>query len=174
MANGVCAYPRLKKSDYKIIQDFRKENDELYYLIAEPHIAFVFPIDKIEKDQFISEIFDKSKGVKQIDFEIKCVTVNKDAFLDYYHLLLVPDKGYSKIVKLHDKLYSDILFNHLRLDIDFIPHMGIANSKDKYKVKNWADNWNYKEFTINGLIDSLTVVDYTNNILTDLDKIKLK
>ena len=141
MALGVGAYPKLEDGDYNIIQDFRKENDELYYSIAEPHFAFVFPIeeDKIKKDQFIEEIFDNSNGVEQIDFEIKCATVNKDIFLDYYHLLLVPDKGYSKIVKLHDKLYSNLLFNHLSLDIDFIPHIGIANSKDKFKVKRWAD-----------------------------------
>ena len=176
MAYGVCAYPKLKNSDYMIIQDFRKENDELYYLIAEPHFAFVFPIeeDEINKDHFINEIVNKSKGVEQISFEINCATVNKDAFLDYYHMLLLPDKGYSKIVKLHDKLYSGILYNHLRLDIDFIPHMGIANSKDRYKVKNWVDNWNQKEFTIAGLIDSLTIIEYTNNILTDLDTIRLK
>lgn len=176
MALGVGAYPILEEIDYNIIQDFRNENDELYYSIAEPHFTFVFPIEEneIKKDQFIAEIFDKSKGVEQFDVEIKCATVNKDIFLDYYHLLLVPDKGYSKIVKLHDKLYSNLLFNHLRLDIDFIPHMGIANSKDKLKVKRWADEWNQKEFTIKGTLESLTIVDYTNNILTDLTKVKLK
>ena len=174
MALGICAYPKLTKSDYKIIQHFRKENDELYYLIAEPHFAFVFPIDKISKDQFINEIDDKTKGVESIDFEIKCTTVNKDIVLDYYHLLLVPDKGYSGIVKLHDKLYSELLLNYLRLDIDFIPHIGIANSKDKFKVKKWADDWNKNQFSINGTIDSLTIIDYTNNVLADLKTIKLK
>lgn len=174
MAFAVCAYPRLRNEDYKRIQAFRKENDELYYSVAEPHFSFVFPIFKIDKEQFIKEVFTKSKGTKQIDFEIKCATINKDAFLDYFHLLLVPDKGYSDIVKLHDRLYSDILFEHLRLDIDFIPHLGIANSKDMYEVKNWVDSWNQKEFVISGTIDTLTIVDYTNNILADLNEIKLE
>lgn len=174
MALGVCAYPKIKRIDFEIIQDFRKKNDELYYLVAEPHFSFVFPIENFEKDQFIDEISDKSNGVMHIDFEIKYATVNKDAILDYYHLLLVPDNGYSRIVKLHDKLYSDILFDYLRLDIDFIPHVGIANSKDKYKVKSWADKWNEKEYSITGMIDTLTIVDFTNNKLTDLKEIKLK
>lgn len=176
MALGVGAYPKLESGDYNIIQDFRRENDELYYSVAEPHFAFVFPIEEneIKKDLFIKEITDKSKGVEQINFEIKCATVNKDIFLNYYHLLLVPDKGYSKIVKLHDKLYSNLLSKHLRLDIDFIPHMGIANSKDKFKVKRWADEWNQKDFAIEGTVDCLTIVDYTSNILTDLEKVNLK
>lgn len=174
MALGVCAYPKIKRIDFEIIQDFRKKNDELYYLVAEPHFSFVFPIENLSRDLFINEITDKSKGITQIDFEIKCATVNKDAVLDYYHLLLVPDMGYSRIVKLHDKLYSDILFDYLRLDIDYIPHVGIANSKDKYKVKSWVDKWNEKEYSITGIINTLTIVDFTNHKLTDLKAIKLK
>lgn len=134
MALAVCAYPELKNEDCAAIQNFRKEHDG-YYSIVEPHFSFVFPVEGIEQSEFIEEIEQKSDGVEKIDFEIQCATVNKDAVLDIYHLLLVPDKGYSNIVKLHDKLYSDKLFNHLRLDIDFIPHMGIANSLDKYEVK---------------------------------------
>ncbi len=88
-------------------------------------------------------------------------------------MLLVPDKGYSNIVKLHDKLYSDKLFNHLRLDIDFIPHMGIANSRGKYKLKKWADEWNAKDFLIAGSIESLMVVDYTDDVLTDIKEVQL-
>lgn len=106
MAYGVCAYPKLINEDYKIIQKFRKKNDELYYTVAEPHFAFVLPIADIDKKQFIDEVFNKLEDIKSFDFEIKCATVNKDVFLDYFHLLLVPDKGYSDIVKLHDKLYS--------------------------------------------------------------------
>ena len=173
MALAVCAYPVLSNKDYLGIQNFRKENDD-YYPIIEPHFSFVFPLEEIEKDEFIEEIEQKSDGFEKIYFEIRCATVNKDANLDIYHLLLVPDKGYSNIVKLHDMLYSDKLFNHLRLDIDFVPHMGIANSKDKYKVKKWADKWNAKDFLIAGSIESLMVVDYTDNVLTDIKEIQFK
>ena len=149
-------------------------NDELYYSVAEPHVSFVFPVFDVEKDQFINEVHDKSKGIKKINFEMRCAVVNKDAVIGCFHLLLVPDKGYSDIVKLHDRLYSDLFFKDLRLDIDFIPHMGIANSKDGFEVKIWADSWNQKEFSIAGTIEKLTIVDYTNNILTDLNEVYLE
>ena len=51
--------------------------------------------------------------------------------------------------------------------------MGIANSKDKFRIKKMADSWNMKDFSIEGTIDKLTVIEYTNNILTDLSEIKL-
>jgi hypothetical protein len=174
MALGVLAYPSISSADYNLIQGFRQTNDELYFRIVEPHFAFVFPTDSFQKNTFLKEIEDKARGFKSFNFDLKCACVNKDSFIDYFHLLLVPDEGHSQIVKLHDKLYSDRLFNELRLDIDFIPHVGIANSKDVLKVKRWADQWNAKPFSIRGQINMLTVIEYDGNSLKDLTKIPLR
>jgi len=141
--------------------------------VAEPHFAFVFPIEGMDTNTFIQEIHAKANRFTPFDIEIRCATMNKDIFLDYYHLLLVPDKGYSNVVKLHDILYSGILSEHLRLDVDFIPHMGIANARDPVRVKAWADHWNQKDFCISGKIDALTVVDYNNLVINDLEEVKL-
>lgn len=174
MALGVLAYPNLKDEDYRVIQRFRKENDGLYYLVVEPHFSFVFPVENFKKEKFINEIAGKAKGIKPVEFEMRCAAVNKDAVSDWFHLLLVPDNGYSSMVKLHDRLYSGILFNELRLDIDFIPHMGIANSRDRYQVKEWADKWNADDFKISGTMDTLTVIDYSNHTVTDLETFRLE
>jgi hypothetical protein len=174
MSLGVLAYPSISNEDYNLIQEFRKTNDELYFQIVDPHFAFVFPTDSFPKNTFIKEIEDKAVGFKSFNFDLKCACVNKDSFMDWFHLLLVPDEGHSQIVKLHDKLYSDRLFHELRLDIDFIPHVGIANSKDVFTVKRWADQWNVKEFSIRGRINMLTVIEYDGNSLQDLAKIPLR
>jgi hypothetical protein len=91
-----------------------------------------------------------------------------DAFLLSYHVLLVPDQGYSQVVKLHDRLYSGLFRPHLRLDIDFIPHVGIANDPDPERVKAWVDTWNREAFVFKGSIDSLTAVEYSQGILKNL------
>ncbi len=174
MAFGVLAYPRIANQDYERIQRFRKAHDALYFDLAQPHFAFVFPVENISANEFVEEVTKKAKGFATIPFEIKCATVNKDAFLEYFHLLLVPDQGYSDIVKLHDRLYSDRLFDELRLDIDFIPHMGIGNAKDKYLVKNWVDVWNADNFSIKGVIERLTVIDYDGENLEDICHIPLQ
>ncbi len=174
MAFGVLAYPEINRKDHNWIQEFRKKNDALYYELVAPHFAFVFPSESLNEKEFVDEVKAKADGFRTIPFEIKCATVNKDAFLDDYHLLLVPDKGYSDVVKLHDRLYSGRLFEDLRLDIDFIPHVGIANSKDKFEVKEWADQWNSEDFSIDGRIDRLTVIEYDGQTLRDLCDIPLQ
>lgn len=173
MALAVISYPKFNKEDLRLIQAFRKDND-LYFNIVDPHFTFVFPVFDVEKQRFIDEIMEKSTGVRSFDFEIRCAAVNRDPFSDYYHLLLEPDKGFSNIVKLHDRFYSGLLFNNLRLDIDFIPHMGIGNSKDPLVVKRWVDEWNGKDFLIAGRVESLVIVDFTDMVLTDLVEIKLR
>jgi hypothetical protein len=173
MALGVLAYPTLHDQDFELIQSFRKDHDELYYQVVHPHFAFVFPMDTCQKGEFLLEVAEKAQGFSPIHFNIRCATINKDSFLDYYHLLLVPDEGYSQVVKLHDSLYSGLFFPELRLDIDFIPHLGIANSKDKFLVKKWADQWNARDFTIKGSIDKLTVIEYDGKKLIDLKDISL-
>lgn len=86
----------------------------------------------------------------------------------------VPDEGYSRIVKLHDRLYSDKLKDNLRLDLDFIPHIGIGNSLDRYKCKKMVDEWNKEEFELRGTISRLKIVRYENDVVTTIEEIKLK
>lgn len=86
----------------------------------------------------------------------------------------VPDEGSSRIVKLHDKLYSDKLKDNLRLDLDFIPLIGIGNSQDRHKCKKMVDEWNKEEFELRGTISRLKIVRYENDVVTTIEEIKLK
>lgn len=173
MSYLVLAYPELSNEDFNLIQDYRKVHD-IFYPVVHPHFTIVFPVDNQPEKAFIREVEKQSGSIKKIEFLIKCATINKDAFSDYYHIFLVPDQGFSDIVKLHDKLYSGLLFDNLRLDIDFIPHIGIGNSKDKWECKKMVDRWNSKNFSIKGQITHLTMVNYENDKVTSLKKIKLK
>ena len=173
MAYLVLVYPELTAESFDQIQNYRRDNDELFFKVVEPHFTIVFPVFNISLDEFVSEIKEKSRGVTRFDFVIRCATINKDAFNDYFHTFLLPDEGYSRIVKLHDKLYSERLKDNLRLDLDFIPHIGIGNSKDKFVCKKMVDQWNEKEFSIAGTISRLTVVSYENNIITKIEEIEL-
>lgn len=134
----------------------------------------MFPAFGLTKEEFCQTAFDTTIGVHKIDFIIRCATINKDSFNDYYHSFLVPDEGYSNIIKLHNKLYSGQLKDKLRLDIDFIPHIGVGNSKDKFVCKKMVDSWNDTHFSIKGTITNLTIVEYNNNKIIKLQDIELR
>lgn len=174
MALLVLVFPELNSDDFDRIQSYRKVNDSLFYNIVNPHFTIVFPVFDTCEAEFIKEIKEKSSTLTKFDFIIRCATINKDAFSEMFHTFLVPDEGYSKIIKLHDTLYSYKLKGNLRLDLDFVPHIGIGNSMDKYVCKRMVDEWNEKEFSISGKVTNLTVVNYEDNIVTKIEEIELR
>lgn len=174
MAYAAISYPEISDIDYMKIQKYRKENDNWPFIVVEPHITFVFPVAEMEEKNFIAEIEDLSINTHKIDVVFRCAIINKDSFSDYYHALLAPDEGFSRIVKLHDKLYSRNLKPYHRMDIDFIPHIGIGNSKDKYTCKKMVDEWNKYDFSIEVKVSLLSIVKYKNNIIETIKNIELE
>ena len=124
-------------------------------------------------DDFIKEVVKQAHTLDKFDFKIKCATINQDDSKTFYHEFLVPDQGYSDIVKLHDKLYSGKFFDNLRFDIDYIPHIGIGNSKDVLVCKKNVDSLNSKNLLIDGSIQGLDIVKFENNTITSIKKIEL-
>lgn len=174
MAYTAIAYPEMSDTDYWRIQQYRRENDEWLFTVVEPHITFIFPVFEMPENDFTTEVEELCSNIHPIDFVFRCAIINKDSFSDYYHALLAPDEGFSRIVKAHDKLYSRNLKPYHRMDIDFIPHMGIGNSKDKKKCKQMVDEWNSNDFSIAGVVSRLSIVKYENDSVKNIKDIRLK
>jgi hypothetical protein len=169
----VLSYPNISEKDFNWIQAVRANHDELYYKVVAPHFTIVFPNFNQDKVEFVEHAKLQARCFKKIDFVLRCAIIVKDAFNDYTHLFLVPDEGYSEIVKLHDKLYDGPLAPELRLDIPFIPHIGIGNAIDPFACKKLADELNRKAFEINGRIETLDVTWYEENKVETLERIEL-
>jgi 2'-5' RNA ligase len=173
MAFLVIAYPEITQSDFRHIQKFRQQHD-LFFRVVNPHFTLVFPVPNWKVEPFIEEITKQSGNFHSFEFCLRCATLNKDAFNDYYHVFLVPDEGYSHLIRLHDKLYSGSLSPHRVLQIDFIPHIGIGNSRDPQKCLKMIAHWNCKPFSISGRISFLDIVKYEKYFVESVIRIPLK
>lgn len=169
----VVAYPKISKVDFDFIQNYRKIHDPQYFTLINPHFTIVFPTSNFSEDEFIEEAMRQTQGMKKFNFIIRCATINQDYSKKFYHEFLVPDEGYSDIVKLHDKLHSNKFFDNLRFDIDFIPHIGVGNSPNALICKKNIDHLNTKNISIEGSIETLDIVKYENNTITTIGEIKL-
>lgn len=173
MALLVLAYPDIDKKDFSWIQSVREKHDERYFDIVEPHFTIVFPVFDVDEKTLISHVASTAKKFKEFYFVIRCAQIVKDSFSEYTDVFLVPEEGYRIFVKLHDALYSGPIEKDLRLDIPFIPHIGIANNADAYKCKKLADELNGKNLEIVGAVSKLDIVSFENNTVTTLKKILL-
>ena len=168
----VIAYPEITETDHEQIQLFRRDHDSQYGRIN-PHFTIAYPVTDIPPEAFIAEIKKQTQDVAAIPFCIRCAISNKDAPSGSYDIFAVPDEGLSKIVKLHNKLYSGRLAPYQQADITYLPHITIANTTSTAKAKKLTDLWNEKEPEINGIIPWLDVVNYENGLVNTLEKISL-
>jgi hypothetical protein len=169
----VVAFPVIDAKDLEWVQSWRKENDGLFYKIVDPHFTIVFAIDDKTEEEFIKEIEAGARGFSKIEFEIKKAILHKDEFSEYYHEFLIPEKGYEEMLALHDKINAGALVPHWRKDIEYIPHIGIGNSKDKLKSEKDIVDLNASSLSIRGEIDCLTIVEYSNDTVIKIKELQL-
>ncbi len=171
MAYLVIAYPGISQKDFEWIQNYRQQNDPRYFSVVDPHFTLVFAINDINKEQFLDEVEKQISDILPFDFTINVATINQDDSSKYYHEFLVPDVGYSNIVKLHDKLYSGLFAENLRFDIDFIPHIGIGNNEDVHTSKARVDDLNKQRVSISGIVNSVDVIEYEDGTIATIKKL---
>lgn len=169
----VVSYPHISERDYDWIQAVRAEHD-IYYEIIPPHFTFVFPCSTTDAVEFVGHIKQYTTGVKQIRFVSRCALVVKDLVSKYTYVFLCPDDGFSDIVRLHDRLYTGMLASQLRLDIPFIPHIGIGNALTPEVCKSLVDDLNRNNFSIKGTIDTLDIVSFHGKEIKTIERIQLE
>jgi hypothetical protein len=104
---------------------------------------------------------------------MRCASSVKDPLSPLTHVFLVPDQGFSQIVRLHDALYTDLLAPALRLDLPFIPHITIGAYPDPTISKALADQINQRDVVIEGQITTLDIIQNTPPIVPSLACIQL-
>ena len=113
------------------------------------------------------------QGQASITFALRCALVVKDALSEQTHTFLVPDEGFSDLVRLHDRLYTGLFTDQLRLDIPYIPHITVATSLDPMVCKRLADEINHQQIAISGTIRAIDIVQFANRTVTTLARIPL-
>ena len=168
------SYPRLSSGDRAWIEAYRRRRDALYRDLIGAHFTLVFGLDTLSAEEIGAEAERLLAGVKSIDFELTLATINKDRFVaDTFHEFLVPEKGYAGIAKLHDRLYSGLLRPHLRLDIDYIPHVGIGNGSDPDAVKARVEAINARGVAIAGSVETVDLIELRDNRVRTLRRYML-
>lgn len=176
MTLAVVAYPELDTKDREWVESIRAEHDALSGDIIAAHITLVFPVFDMDEATITNHVKTVARDAESIDFVMRCavLTAPDVAHDNLTHVFLVPDEGFSRIVKLHDRLYSGPLASKLRLDLPFMPHMGVGNDLDPMACKRLADRLNAENFEIAGRITALDILRYeTLEHIESLERVEL-
>lgn len=169
------AYPRLTDSDVELIRSFRQRHDQKYANVVDLHWTMIFPgsCEGVIQEDLREHIRTIAFNSNPIKFVCRYALVYDDESSDDYYTFLVPDEGFSGISLLHDQLYSGFMRPRLRLDVPYVPHIGIATSKDRDHLYELATEWNREGLEIHGAVDELTLSSYDGNGVVDLERFRL-
>ena len=170
----IVAYPDLTQEDAEWLTSLRERYEELGRSILPPHFTLVFPLSGMSKSTLARHIKERVADSIRVQFALRCSILVKDDSSDNYFVMLVPDEGFSSIVKLHDRLYTGVLAPALRLDIPFIPHVTIGYSPDAQACKDIVDTLNREGFEIKGEIPRLDLVEIENDQVTTVEQFDLQ
>ena len=167
------SYPELATKDFDWIQSLRSTYCRSDYEIVDPHFTLLFAASEFSQDQLADHIRPIINETPSIDFVLRCAIPVKTDADNRWYLFLTPDEGFSRIVKLHDRLYTGMMKEHLRLDIPYIPHMTVGIFDEGRACKTAVDRINSEEFAISGRIDAVDLVADEKNKINSLTRIKL-
>lgn len=170
---AVVNYPTLADDDGKWIQSVRQEHDPLYFDVIGPHFTLVFPTEGVSESALIDHVRRHVPDSPAFDVVFRCAILGDPDFLDHAHAFLTPDEGFSDVVRLHDRLYTGLLASELRLDLPFIPHVGIASTSTPEACKAVVDEINAEEFEIRGRVDTLDVIGYDGESVWTIEQFSL-
>ena len=173
MAFAVVNYPTFSKDDFDWIQSVRRQHDRLYYDVVDPHVTLVFPTDDICELTLIHHVRQHAEAFPAFEVVFRCAILGDPSFQEHAHAFLVPDEGFSNVVRLHDRLYTGPLEKELRLDLPFVPHVGIANTPTPAACKVIIDNLNAQAFEIRARVETLHVIGYDGKRVWKIEQLDL-
>jgi len=173
MSYVVIAYPDISQNDFDWIQEIRQKNDSVMYEVVKPHVTFIFPTNMFDENTLAEHIKMKIAGTNPIKVKFDSTKVVEDDSRSYFHTFLIPSKGFSEITNLHDILYTGKLKDELRVDIPFIPHVGIGTNVYEKPMLELSERIDNEHISIEGTLNCLSIAKYENNKVTDIVKIPL-
>src|SRR5687768_15056856 len=166
-------YPKLSATDQRFIDDFRHQHDHAYRDVVRTHFTMVFQVHDLAEPVFSEHVARVARVSQSLSFTCRYAMVHNDDSSDDYYVFLVPDEGFSELALLHDALYTSLLAPKLRLDLPYVPHIGIATLKDVGRCKELADELNGKGLCVAGKVDAISIVEYNGRAVTDLRHFRL-
>jgi 2'-5' RNA ligase len=168
------AYPQWSEEDVFWIQSIREQYDPHCFLIR-PHFTLVFPTnaDRVTKTAFTNHLRQSLLGFTAFPCVIRCAVPVKDALSSLTHIFLVPDEGFSHIVKLHDAVYKTLLAAEQRLDIPYIPHITIGASTEPRIAKAIADHINTQNICVHGIVASVDAIQFDGSKVETIEQFRL-
>jgi 2'-5' RNA ligase len=151
------AFPALSAANRAVIDAIRAQHDASNARIIRPHFTLVFAATVKDEQKYRDHVATIAARTPRIPFVCREALSDAADGQEVTHVYLVASDGASRIVRLHDALYSGPLSQHLRKELTYIPHITIGTFDSPTEAGSLCDRLNAKALSIEGVIDALSV-----------------
>ena len=156
MALTVLGRPRLKPADAAWVTALRsRHGSALPAPEIGPHVTLVFPTEATDATTATGHLAVVAGDTAPFALAFRCALPVLDPDSGDTYVYLVPDEGFSGLVRLHDRLYSGPFAEALRLDLPYIPHVTLARIAEAKLARALADDLNGQEPDIHARLETV-------------------
>lgn len=166
----VIARPHFNKVDLAWLTDIRSRRAGSR---GPPYFTLVFGNLDLELATFTKAVQANVKDIHAIRFRLRSALVVPEPTVRRFHVFLIPDEGFSAILRLHDALHAGPIKAALRRDSPYLPHITVATTSDYDTARNLAFSLNQGVIDIHGHIDALQVESRTGEVIKPVAEVSL-
>lgn len=160
MSFAIVAFPDMTDENYRWIDTIREKYPALVHEAIKPHFTIVFPFNADIAPEKITRHIDTIVNKTVVfRFVILCAVPSPDRMSKRHYVFLVPDEGFSNIIRLHDSLYTGVFEPHLNHEIPYLPHITIGHCDDAQLIRQISLEINEENIEFSGTINQLDVLD---------------
>lgn len=159
MSLAVVGRPRLKAADSAWITALRDRHGQtLAAPEVGPHVTLVFPTAATDATTATGHLAMVAGETPPLALAFRCALPVPDPSSGDTFIYLVPDEGFSALVRLHDRLYSGPFAEALHLDQPFIPHITLGRIAEIKLARALADDLNGQEPEILARLETIDLL----------------
>jgi 2'-5' RNA ligase len=151
----VIARPHFEKADLAWLTDIRTRRAGNR---GPPYFTLVFSGVDMPARDFAARIRVTAAAQPRVRFHLRSALVVPEPSVGRFHVFLIPDEGFSAILRLHDALHVGPIEAALRPETPYLPHITVATSSDYAEARRIAASLNADGgIDIKGHIEALEV-----------------
>jgi 2'-5' RNA ligase len=166
MPIAIVTCPEIPTDELKWIQDLRHAHLASPEADLAPHVTLVFPADVVADENLMMHMYGVAGSTQPFETIFRIAAPVADPIKGGWAVQLLPDQGLSKLMRMHNFLYTGPFDGTLNLDVPYVPHLTLARSATSAEAKGLCDELN------SGVIEVSAQVKAVEVLTVDGDKIE--
>lgn len=171
----VVTVPTMSATDRAYIQTLRKQYDPQGYSFIEPHFTLLSLPHNFSKPVLTESLRIYLEQQAKVQFMLRtAIFMPPLNGHQAWYAFLLPEEGFSELMKLHRRLHSGQLQEMLDKNFPFIPHLTIGKFANQADCQRLVNAINATGLKLTGWIEKIVLMEALDNTAHVFAEVELR